>query len=361
VVTEFVDCAQSGMTDERPSFRGMIEEAKRQPEWSMILVYDYSRFSRSYDDTIKYLSELREYGISVTSVKENFDDYLKTVFKCGEDYVDRVSSATRAGLAMKAREGKHCGGNPPYGYDVDADGHLVVNHAEAEVVKKIFNLFVNNCTYREIEEQLEREGIRNRSGKCFSRRSFIEILKKRKYTGEFSWGRAPSNDSYTAGDDFILIPNGCPPIITEDIFNRAQELISRRTNGRAITSDKSKTLLAGTGCIICGCCREPLTVRQRSYRGQIYTMYTCPKHRKRGCPTKEVRAKDVDEFIYECLIDFLMKILRSNRVIEVSDADAVEQYKHELREHLTDVKVRLLLDELDARVVVTNDNIELEL
>lgn len=366
VVSEFVDRARSGATDERPGFQGMMAEAKRNPCWEVILVFDYSRFSRSYEDTLKYISELRELGIAVISVKENFEEYLKTVFLKNEEFVEKVVSATRSGLALRASEGKHCGGKPPYGFDVDSDGKLTVNNSEAEVVKLIFDLFTRRISYREIEDHLRREGVNTRTGKPFSRRCFKEILSREKYTGEFPVSSNAPMGAMTDGNTYGVNSQvkNTVKIIDDETFKKAQVLLSRRANGKAISSEKSRTLLSGTDRIVCGCCGEPLSVRQRAYKGKIYLVYFCPGHRNKGCPTKEVRANDADAFVIECICKTVSEInIELLRKTEVVDSNMPEQYESKIREHLMDPRrpyVCSILEALDARVVVNNEKIEIE-
>lgn len=360
VVAEFIDRAMSGTTDERPCFREMIAKAKEQPSWDVILVYDYSRFSRNYEDADRYLTELKAYGVSVVSVTESYEDYIRDIFSRDNDYVQKVSGTTRAGLALKASKGEHCGGKPPYGYGIDATGCLTINPSEAQVVKMIFDLFIDYYTYEDIEAQLRRNGIKNRLGKDFSRRAFINILKQRKYIGEYSWGAKTSKDSSHTDNNYVILHNGCPAIIDEPTFNKAQEMILRRANGKALTSEKSRTPLIATGRIVCGHCGHILTVRQRTRKGITYCLYTCPNHRKHTCPTKEVRADDVNKFTALCITKVLLKKKTLLTLERVTDPSELKQYRRRFVQYLMDPKnpeVYTILDMLDVRVTVDNQDI----
>ena len=78
LVKEYVDEAQSGANDNRVSFRQMIKDAEKYPEWDMILVYDYSRFARNLVDAMKacqnHTIELTEENI--VSVCNRFAKHL---------------------------------------------------------------------------------------------------------------------------------------------------------------------------------------------------------------------------------------------------------------------------------------------
>ena len=75
IVREFVDEAESGKTTDRPAFREMISAARRtQKPFELILVWKYSRFARSREDSIVFKTMLRKKGIRVVSINEPAED-----------------------------------------------------------------------------------------------------------------------------------------------------------------------------------------------------------------------------------------------------------------------------------------------
>jgi len=75
VVREFVDEAETGRTTARPAFRDMINLARRPNKpFEQILVWKYSRFPRSREDSIIYKAMLKKVGVQVVSINEPFDD-----------------------------------------------------------------------------------------------------------------------------------------------------------------------------------------------------------------------------------------------------------------------------------------------
>src|SRR4030042_30479 len=71
VVKEYVDEAESGKTTARPAFREMISAARRsQKQFNLILVWKYSRFARSREDSVVFKAMLKKYGIRVISISE---------------------------------------------------------------------------------------------------------------------------------------------------------------------------------------------------------------------------------------------------------------------------------------------------
>jgi len=75
VVREFVDEAESGRTAARPAFKEMVSMARRSSKpFEAILLWKYSRFARSREDSILYKALLRKHGIQVVSITEPFED-----------------------------------------------------------------------------------------------------------------------------------------------------------------------------------------------------------------------------------------------------------------------------------------------
>lgn len=354
VMAMFADCAVSGTTDKRPGFRAMIEEAKKVPGWSTVLVYDYSRFSRDYHDGVTFIELLRTYGVEVISVTEPYTKASDATFAENETYVRKISSATREGLAMRAREAKHCGGKPPYGYGVDDQGELIIEESEAEIVKRIFELFTDGYSYKYIEDTLRREGITDRSGGYFKKRSFGRMLKQKKYAGVYSWS-AKGSERNTMNAYDIVIEDGCPAIVDRSTFEEAQRLLRLRSGGKAMTSTAHRTMLAGTGCIVCAECGEVMTVRQRRDKGKTYCIYVCPNHLKKSCSTKEIRSADVDTFVALTIVNLINKRIKNYLHIKGTGLTEIRAYRRAMVRHLAtpgSAQVRALLRELNLKVII---------
>ena len=361
VMAMFVDRAVSGTTDERPGFRAMMNEARKSPGWSAVLVYDYSRFSRNYQDGVTFVELLRTYDIEVISVTEPDIKASGAKFAETETYVRKISSATREGLAMRAREAKHCGGKPPYGYGVDDQGDLIIKESEAEIVKRIFDLFTDGYSYKDIEEILRREGMHGRLDDRFNKKSFSRILKQKKYVGVYSWS-AKGSECNTANDYDIVIEDGCPAIVDRSTFDEAQRLLRLRSGGKAVTSTAHKTMLAGTGRIVCAECGEVMTVRQRKDKGKTYCIYVCPNHLKKTCSTKEIRSANIDIFVALTIVKLINKRIKNNFYIKSTGLSEIKAYRRAMVRYLVNpgsVHVRALIRELNLKVSIDDREVNI--
>ena len=123
VVKEFVDEAESGRTAYRPQFREMISLAKRaEKPFDLILVYKYSRFARSREDSIVYKALLKKSGVQLISITEPLDDtamgrLMQAIIECiDEFYSENLGEEVTRGMRESASRGFYLSSRPPYGY-----------------------------------------------------------------------------------------------------------------------------------------------------------------------------------------------------------------------------------------------------
>ncbi len=112
-----------------------------------------------------------------------------------------------------------------YGYDKDENEELVINWEQAQVVRKIFQLYLEGNSIVGIIRDLESRQICSPSGKeKWSKKSIENILCNEKYTGTVRL-----LDSVSGACEYLAKDNH-PPIITEDVFQRVQEMRADRSN-----------------------------------------------------------------------------------------------------------------------------------
>lgn len=309
LVHEYIDRAFSATNDNRPDFQALIEDARNHPLWDTILVYDLSRFFRNYADAVHYKSLLKDLGIKVTSVTQDFGSSNESFLIEGitdllNDYFSRDNAKkTHAGMVVKSQKAGHCGGVPPLGYDLDANGQLVIN--KAETVRRIFDMFELNYSYSQMAEILNREGRKNKRGGSFSKSSFHSLLQQEKYTGIYIWNKSRAKNSKHKRnshackplDEQISIRGGCPQIICTEQFQRVQQKMAERACGKASSKSRRHYMLTGLNIVKCAECGAYMTGVSRSSKHGSYTTYSCPNHRNSGCKTKEIRTVFVDTMV----------------------------------------------------------------
>ncbi len=123
IVNQYVDQAESGRSAHRPQFQRMIADARSSnANFNLVLVWKYSRFARSREDSIIYKTLLRKHGVQVVSITEPFDDspsgkLLEAIIESlDEFYSANLAQDIVRGMRESASRGFLVHSGSPYGY-----------------------------------------------------------------------------------------------------------------------------------------------------------------------------------------------------------------------------------------------------
>lgn len=160
-----------------------------------IVTKSISRFARNTKDCLKCIRELKNLGISIAFEKENIDtarisDEMMITIMGGlaQEESQSISNNCRWGIHKKMAAGTFRHAKIPYGYCKDDEsGGLVVDHEKAEVIRRIFDLYINGTGARKITLMLNDEGITSPTGIKWNQKTVLKILSQEKYTGNTLW------------------------------------------------------------------------------------------------------------------------------------------------------------------------------
>lgn len=149
----------------------------------MIITKSISRFARNTLDCLKYIRELKEKNIPVFFEKENINtmdskgEVLLTIMaSLAQQESQSLSQNIKLGLQYRYQNGEvQVNHNRFLGYTKDEEGHLIIEPAEAEVVKRIYREYLEGGSLLQIARGLEADGILTAAGKAKWR---PETLKK---------------------------------------------------------------------------------------------------------------------------------------------------------------------------------------
>lgn len=278
IIGKYSDEGKSGKNAEhRPAFNQMMEDIRsKKDNIKYILVFKLSRFARNTSDTAKYLQELASYGIGLLGVKDGIDTSTATgkmianiMGAVAEVELENIHEQTLAGRQQKARSGLWNGAQAPFGYALE-NKFLVVCSEEAEIVKEIFHLYVEEGqTIRYITKKLNDEGVKreqrgNTRFSVFTERTVRSILKNPVYAGKIAYGRrhtvkveGTNNETKVVKQDdeskIILVEGVHEAIVTPEIFAKAETRLGENVRHRKTRSD-STTVYPLTGLIRCPDC-----------------------------------------------------------------------------------------------------------
>ena len=176
-------------TKKRDEFNRMIDEC-HAGNIDMIITKSISRFARNTLDCLKYIRELKDKNIPVFFEKESINtmdskgEVLLTIMaSLAQQESQSLSQNVKMGIQYRYQQGKvQVNHNRFLGYTKDADGNLVIEPKQAEIVKRIYREYLEGKSMDKIAAGLEADGILTGAGKERWHPSTIKkILTNEKY------------------------------------------------------------------------------------------------------------------------------------------------------------------------------------
>lgn len=383
-VEGYVDEGISGTsTKKRDSFNRMIADAKAGC-FDFIITKEISRFSRSTLDSIQYTQELLEHDVGVLFQNDNIntldsDSEFRLVVMAGvaQDEVRKLSERLKFGFRQAIKNGHVLGNDKLWGYD-KKDCVLTINEEEAQVVRRIFDLYANQqMGIRRISQTLYDEGFTSRKGNAFNVLTIRHILCNPKYKGWYCANKSQTVDYrskrkvFLEESEWVMYPDpSIPAIVSEELWDRANALYKRRSE--QMMSNQSAAEFHNrypySGKIIC---EEHGTSFHRqvlkSAKGEK-EVWQCRVYRNRGraaCSAPQLRTTELDQIMArifdqlaqdkQAIVDAVVKVIQSvpdehdygrdvlrieedlsalnakkDRLLEMSMAEAItiEEFKH---------------------------------
>lgn len=292
--------------EDRPAFSAIMEELRSgAAPWDAIIVYKFSRISRSLRDSLNIVAELQEHGKGFVSATEHFDCTTTTgqlFFNMLQSFNEferkRTADTIRDKMMSIAEQGLWPAGNTPFGYRRGArkDNKLYVDPERAEIVRDIFESYVGDTPLW---------SILRRYARYLSKSRIIATLKNPAYIGLISYGGK-------------IFPGQHEPIISKELFDRVQRKLPQPKSGSRPKAQKYPFLLTGLVFCTCGHRMTPATAKS----GQ-YAYYRCVDdvHCRR-----RVSAPKAEKCVLEFFADYklLKKIIERTREKIRQDAALVE-------------------------------------
>ena len=361
----FVDDGVSGTTFQREGFQQM-QKMVEDGLIGTIIVKDLSRFGREQVEMGRLTQIVYpSLGVTFISIQENVNTAAKTGLEMmpfynifNEWYAEQTSKKIRAVWKSKAEHGKRVSSAVPYGYKKSPEDRekWLIDEPAAEVVRRIFHLCLAGRGPSQIARDLEREKILtptayyNSIGRAASNASPVNpylwsdssienILANRQYTGcavnfiTTTVSYKVHKTIYNPVEEQQVIPNMQEPIISEELFDRVQEL---RSHKRRNTKTGRASLFAGLlFCPDCGaklhfCAAKSLKPNQEFYRCANYNSGrgTCNIHYIRNVVLEQIVAEAVGslaDFVrcYEPI--FLYLLAKNNTAARQSEVQKLKQ------------------------------------
>ena len=324
----YEDRDRSGYTFEQRENYQILRKKMFRREYDIMVVKDFSRFSRRTSRGLVELEDLRDVGMRIISIGDGIDyptsdDWTAIQFRflINEMPVTDTSKKVKAVIKHRQEEGKWiCA--VPYGY-VMTNSKLMkftVDEPSAEIVRKIFQLYADGWGYKKIANYLTDNHIptprkseemrREAEGEEFVVRSrqdwsiitisgiltndfYIGTLRQRKYRRK----KINGGDMKLQETDHIVIANNHEPIVDFKLFSVVQEQMKLRSKSNYRGIKKYDNVY--TGHLFCGDCGSPMFAMSRSDLEPAYTCGTYHKRGLKGCTSHHTRVDMLDKLLKE--------------------------------------------------------------
>ena len=361
----FVDDGVSGTTFPREGFQQM-QKMVEDGLIGTIIVKDLSRFGREQVERGRLTQIIYpSLGVTFISIQENVNTAAKTGLEMmpfcnifNEWYAEQTSKKIRAVWKSKAEHGKRISSTVPYGYKKSPEDRekWLIDEPAAEVVRRIFHLCLAGRGPSQIARDLENEKILTPTayyasvGRAtrnpipanlylWADEAVKHILENRQYTGcavnfkSTTVSFKVHKKIYNPVEEQQVIPNMQEPIISEELFDRVQEL---RSHKRRNTKTGRASLFAGLlfspdcGAKLHFCAAKSLKPNQEFYRCANYNSGrgTCNIHYIRNVVLEQIVAEAVGslaDFVrcYEPI--FLYLLANNNTAARQSEVQKLKQ------------------------------------
>lgn len=371
----YVDDGYTGTNFNRPAFQRMIADIEAG-KVNCVIVKDLSRFGRDYIDTGKYLeryfpdNDVRFISITdyIDSFKQAYDMLLpiKNIFN--EQYARDISKKVCASMNAKQKAGEFIGAFASYGYRKSpADKNsLLVDEYAAEIVRKVFHLYISGYGKNSIAKKLNREGIlcpteyKRMNGQNYRNAHKLEttsywtystinqMLHNEMYAGNMVQGRKTqrmrSKQRVTDKEDWIVVEHTHEAIIDRETWEKTQRLLGRRTRNLDLNTNVS----IFAGFLKCGDCGRSLVKKIGTVgHGEGIINYYCGTYVRSGtqyCSPHPMPHLILQKIILEDLktviqsIDDLQEVVKQNQEEVITVKRVTDNEKNRLNAELEKVR-----------------------
>lgn len=318
----------------RPEIQKVLR-LMESPKYKAVKVVEPQRLTRGDLEDIGRMMKLLKHTNTIVitpqkiyDLRDEYDwDAFERELKRGNDYLEYTKKILNRGRILSVSQGNYIGNVKPYGYDKDVvmDGKrkcptLKINEEEAEVVRMIFDMYVNqDMGISNISRKLDALGIKPPRGKYWSQESVWRMLDNVHYIGKVRWnfrktihivedGEIKAKRPVHKPGEYLVYDGKHPAILSEELFNAAQAKKGR--NHRTRTTAKIRNPLAGL--VYCRCGRA---MTLRTYKNKDGSERNAPRllcdgqvHCRTGSCLYSEMLNRVIKVLEECIEDFEMRL-----------------------------------------------------
>ncbi len=383
-VSEYVDDGYTGTNFNRPAFMKMMKDIAGN-KIDSVIVKDVSRIGRNYIEVSNYIENIFPmYNIRFISIMDKIDSlskpksisniYFSLKNIMNEQYSRDISKKAYSSKIARRKMGLYAGSIIPYGYKASEEGikKWIIDENSSKVVKYIFNEYKNGLGYTKIAYNLNERGIlcpsrylvevlgcKYGNSSCDSNsvsnnywgiKNVKEILSNEAYCGDMIQGKF-RKASYKQKeliklpkDEWIVVKNTHEPIISRELFDEVQRIISSK---RVETKRYNPNIFKGL--LRCGDCHRSMI---RKYTGQRksnpeianYTYYcmTYSRISRKLCTLHRTKGEDLEKIVLSAINNQIKLYINLRNIITDIKNSNNDVFKiNEIEREINSYKIKL--------------------
>jgi len=282
----YSDAGYTGADLNRPALQEILNDIKEH-KINLVISYKIDRLTRSPKDFYQLIELFDRHGVDFISVTERFDTstpsgrLLRNIMLTFAQFERELTSErTKDKMLQRANKGMWNGGIVPVGYRVE-NKKLIIKEEDAKIVKNIFESYISSGSLISVCKKLK---------DSHSKSHISYILRNIIYTGKIKYAGKVYQGNHQ-------------PIISDEVFNLAQEIHKKNIRNLRVYKDYS---LAGLlNCKSCNSFMTPCHTNKKSHNKlHRYYYYRCTKTFKKdwnSCDIRQVSADRLEDFIFKNL------------------------------------------------------------
>jgi len=342
---------------ERPEINNVLRLVE-SPKYKAVAVVEPQRLTRGDLEDIgrlmKLLKHTNTYVITpqrIYNLRDEYDwDAFERELKRGNDYLEYTKKILNRGRLLSVSQGNFIGNTPPYGFDKTfiTEGKrkcpiLVPKEDEAEVVRMMFDLYVNHdmgCW--NICHKFDEMGIKPPKGEKWSASAMTKMLENIHYIGKVKWNHRKTLTIVEDGEfiktrpvakigEYLIYDGKHEAIVDEELFNAAQEKKKKNTRQKANT--KVRNPLAGLLWCQCGRAMSLRTYKKDGVdRSAPRLLCDGQTHCKTTSALYDEVIDRVREILTQCINDFETRIQNDDKDSQKLHASLIKRLKAKMEE-----------------------------
>ena len=303
----------------RPQFLIMMQDA-REGKFDVIYTKSVSRFSRNTVQLLEAVRELRDLGIEVIFEKEQISTlastselFLTIAATIAENDLQVDSERMKWSIRHRYENGWINIGSGMYGYTMTKDNNLEIVPEEAEVVRRIYDMYIGGKGCTTIANTLNAEGHRNVLGNPWRPNGVLDIIDNEKYMGDALMGKwviingvQYENRDGQYGKRYYM-EDTHEGIVSKETYHRAQEIRQAQRNVKKL--GQPLPVYTFTGKIECGQCgthyRHKIGNSGKKWQSPIWACGTYLRYGVAACDCTRVKESILEEKFVEAYNEFV--------------------------------------------------------